>query len=312
MNILIVGCGAIGGYYASRLYKCCKSVTVTARGEHLAAIQKNGLKVTHEGVSSLCAVSALDHASLKANYASEHFDLVIMCVKANQLSSVLTELGKWLALSKCPVLSLQNGVDSEALLAKAFGAKRVWGGMAIKIGGEVQKPGEIVSTGVAKITYGPWPKLKPGQLMPKALTKFAKYLALASIPFELTCDIQAELWKKLVINNGVNPLSAITGLDTFEMTHNPKYAAIVQKAMQETAEAALYDGVVLSQQDIDDLFNLIKNFTPIKTSMLIDKEKGRPIELEAIVGAVLKRCNQQGFLAPQNQEFAQSLNQYSG
>ncbi|MFQ3250294.1 2-dehydropantoate 2-reductase [Alteromonas sp. KS69] len=311
MNILIIGCGAIGGYYASRLIQCCKSVTVTARGHHLKAIQKSGLKVTHEGKKSISAVTALAHASLKTQYRSDQFDVVLICLKVNQLSSVLMELREWLEPSTCPILSLQNGVDSEAFLANAFGAKRIWGGMAIKIGGEVVKPGEVVSTGIAKITYGPWPKLDKHQLMPTKLTIFAKYLALANIPFELTSDIQSELWKKLVINNGVNPLSAITGLDTFELTHNPYYATVVLSAMQETAVAALNDGVIISQQDIENLFELIKNFAPIKTSMLIDKEQGRPIELDAIVGSVLERSKKQGVPAPQNQQFWQSLTEFA-
>ncbi len=309
MNILIVGCGAIGGFYASRLYKFCKSVTVTARGQHLNAIQVNGLKVTHEGQETICHLRAVNHTELITQFQSEQFDLVIICLKANQLSNVLIELRSWLKLSNCPILSLQNGVDSESVLAEIFGKNRVWGGMAIKIGGEVVQDGEILSTGIAKMTYGPWPMVKAGQIMPHQLTNFAKYLALAHIPFELTSDIQAELWKKLVINNGVNPLSAITGLDTFELTHNPSYACMVKKAMLETAAAAIYDGIVLTQQDVDTLFDLIKNFSPIKTSMLIDKEKGRPIELDAIVGAVINRSQKLGLPSPQNQEFLRQLSE---
>jgi 2-dehydropantoate 2-reductase len=312
MNILIIGCGAIGGFYASRLLKRCSSLTVTARGKHLEAIQANGLKVIHDGKESISPIPAVGHAELGQQYQSKQFDLIIICLKANQVINMLSELKNWITQSNCPILSLQNGVDSEFLLAQVCGKDRVWGGLAIKIGGEVVKPGVIVSTGIAKITYGPWPRLKVGQRMPEQITNFAMYLAQADIPFELTSDIQAELWKKLVINNGVNPLSAITGLDTFELTHNQKYIVMVRRAMQETALAALYDGVILTQQDIDKLFDLIKNFSPIKTSMLIDKEKGRAIELEAIVGAVIKRCQKQGIPVPQNQEFSQYLTQSVG
>ena len=251
MKILILGCGAIGGFYASRLHKCCRSITVTARGKHLEAIQQKGLKVTHDGEESVALLNAVNHQNLQLDFQSNQFDLVIICLKANQLLTVLSELGNWLKLSQCPILSLQNGVDNESVLADTFGKHRVWGGMAIKIGGEVIQPGEIVSTGSAKVTYGPWPVVEPSQQMPYQLTKFAKYLALASIPFKLTSDIRLELWKKLIINNGVNPLSAITGLNTYELTHNPTYIVMIQQAMQETAKAARYDGVELCQQDVD-------------------------------------------------------------
>jgi 2-dehydropantoate 2-reductase len=307
MNILIVGCGAIGGFYASRLYKSCQSVTVTARGEHLNAIKKNGLKVTHNCKTSITQINAVNHTELQLQFESSQFDLIIICLKTNHLSNMIIELKNWLLASNCPIMSLQNGVDSESILANNFGIDRVWGGLAIKIGGEVIRPGEIVSTGIAKITFGPWPIVKQGKLMPYLSTDFAKYLALASIPFELTSNIRDELWKKLIINNGVNPLSAITGLDTASLTHDPYYANKVKKAMQETAQAAQYDEVILTQHDINSLFELIKNFTPIKTSMLIDKENGRTIEQDAIVSAVIDRCQKLGIACPQNLEFLQCL-----
>lgn len=307
MNILIVGCGAIGGFYASQLYKVCQSVTVTARNEHLNAIQKNGLKVIHDGETSITQIKAVNHTELQLQFESSHFDLIIICLKTNHLVSMVNELRNWLISSNCPILSLQNGVDSESILADNFGVERIWGGLAIKIGGEVIRPGEIVSTGIAKITFGPWPIVEQGKLMPYLVSDFAKYLALAVIPFELTSNIRAELWKKLIINNGVNPLSAITGLDTVTLTHDPYYAKKVKKAMQETASAAQYDEVILTQNDISSLFTLIKNFTPIKTSMLIDKENGRAIEHDAIVGAVIDRCQKLGIACPQNLEFSQCL-----
>lgn len=307
MNILIVGCGAIGGFYASRLCKSCQSVTVTARDDHLNAIKKNGLKVTHNGKTSITQINAVNHTELQLQFESSQFDLIIICLKTNHLVTMINELKSWLIPSNCPIMSLQNGVDSESILANNFGVGRVWGGLAIKIGGEVVKPGEIVSTGIAKITFGPWPIVKQGKLMPYLSSDFAKYLALASIPFELTSNIRGELWKKLIINNGVNPLSAITGLDTATLTHDPYYANKVKKAMQETALAAQYDEVILTQNDINSLFELIKNFTPIRTSMLIDKENGRTIEQDAIVGAVIDRCKKLGIACPQNLEFSQCL-----
>jgi len=68
--------------------------------------------------------------------------------------------------------------------------------------------------------------------------------------------------------------------------------------MAETVEASKADGVNLGQQDLDEMFDLISNFNAIKTSMLVDKEKGRPLELDSIAGAVLRRCSQLGVAAP--------------
>ncbi|MCL1485400.1 MAG: hypothetical protein MH208_14390 [Marinobacter sp.] len=101
-----------------------------------------------------------------------------------------------------------------------------------------------------------------------------------------------------MINNGVNPLSALTGLDTRSLTHHPEFGKIVYGMMAETIEASKADNVNLGQKDLDEIFELISNFNAIKTSMLVDKERGRPLELDCIAGAVLRCCELLGVEAP--------------
>ncbi|MGO1692740.1 MAG: ketopantoate reductase family protein [Marinobacter sp.] len=110
--------------------------------------------------------------------------------------------------------------------------------------------------------------------------------------------IRYELWRKLVINNGVNPLSALTGLDTQSLTHHPEFSLIVYGMMAEAAAASKADGLDLGKEDVDEMFGLISSFKAIKTSMLVDKEKGRPLELDSIAGAVLRRSRMLGIGAP--------------
>ena len=101
-----------------------------------------------------------------------------------------------------------------------------------------------------------------------------------------------------MINNGVNPLSALTGLDTRSLTHHPEFGKIVHGMMAETVAASKADDVNLGPEDLAEMFDLISNFNAIKTSMLVDKEKGRPLELDSIAGAVLRRCESLGIKAP--------------
>jgi len=135
--------------------------------------------------------------------------------------------------------------------------------------------------------------------MPEQLTTFSQCLALVNIRLALGAKIQVELWRKRLLNSGINPLSTTTGLDTFELNRN--YAVMPLKTMPESTAAALYDGIVLTQQDIDYSFDLIKNFTPSKTSKLIDK--ARVIELDAIVGSVKRSYQKQKLDVPQVREF---------
>lgn len=298
LKLLIIGAGGIGGYYAARLAEAGHDVVLTARGDHLKAIQRRGLKVDYEGRMFDCRLPAYDHASLVKACQPDDFDLVMVALKSTATEPVMAELGDWLKSGIVPVLSLQNGVDNEPLIAGVVGENRVLGGLAVRIGGHITGPGDVFAEGVAQIVMGGWPEQTPADARIPLLHRLETAFNQAGIPTTVTDNIRYELWRKLVINNGVNPLSALTGLDTRSLTHHPEFGRIVYGMMAETVAASRAEGVNLSQQDLDEMFELISTFNAIKTSMLVDKEKGRPLELDSIAGAVLRRCRQLGIEAP--------------
>lgn len=299
LRLLMVGAGGIGGYYAARLLGAGHQVVLTARGEHLCALQGNGLTVYYEARELFHRPEIFDHQQIAARFHPDDFDVVVIALKATATALVIEELGDWLRQGRVPVLSLQNGVDNEPLLAEAVGAGRVIGGLAVRIGGHIVSPGVIEVEGVAQVVMGEWPAAGQAddprrQLMGTLVSTFKD----SGIPTKLTDNIRYELWCKLVINNGVNPLSALTGLDTRSLTHHPEFGKIVYGMMAETVAASKADNVNLGQKDLSDMFELISSFNGIKTSMLVDKEKGRPLELDSIAGAVLRRCRSLGIEAP--------------
>lgn len=299
LSVLMIGAGGVGGYYGARLAEAGHRVVLTARGAHLVALKKKGLLVHYENRQIECRVPAVDHATLMQDYQPGDFDVVAIALKSTATKAVLDELGPWLAQSDVPVLSLQNGVDNEPLIAKRLGESRVLGGLAVRIGGHIVGPGVVEAEGVAQIIMGEWPVVPDEQdarrpLLEILQTAFEK----AGIPSIVSDNIRSELWRKLVINNGVNPISALTGLDTQSLTRHPRLSQIVQGMMAEAAAAAKADGVELGKADVDEMFALISSFNAIKTSMLVDKEKGRPLELDGIAGAVLRRSNELGIDAP--------------
>lgn len=299
LRLLMVGAGGIGGYFAAKLLEAGHQVVLTARGEHLRAINENGLSVHYQGRELAHQPEALDHHQLAIRYKPDDFDVIVVALKATATALVCDELGDWLKQGQSPVLSLQNGVDNEQILSEAIGDQRVIGGLAVRIGGHIVSPGIIQAEGAAEIVLGVWPKINDDPdgraLMIEMLTTAFN---AAGIPTRISDDIRYELWRKLVINNGVNPLSALTGLDTRSLTHQPEFSKIVYGAMSETVAASKADGVNLSRKDLDEMFDLISSFNAIKTSMLVDKEKGRPLELDSISGAVLWRCEHLGIEAP--------------
>lgn len=290
MNFLIIGAGGIGAFYAARLINAGHKVKLVARGQHLAAMQKSELKIHHPELQFNQPVAAFDGTSIQKKYKASDFDLILLTLKATQTKEFLAAFGSWLALADTPVLSLQNGVDNERLIAEVIGNERVAGGLAVRIGGHIVAPGVIDATGPAQVVLGAWPQSLNHPLH-QTLIKVTEIFKAARIPTRLAEDIEKELWLKLIINNGVNPLSTLTQLDTRALTTHPVYRDTVYKIMQETAAAAAVDGIKIAPIETDGMFNLICEFDAIKTSMLVDREKGKPLELDAISGPVIARGN---------------------
>lgn len=298
MRLVVVGAGGIGGYYGARLQAAGHAVTFVARGAHLEAMRRNGLTVEHPDFAFHAAVDACDLGAVAAR-APGDTDAVLLCVKSMATAQIAQRLATWLGAREVPVLSLQNGVDNEIQLAAALGPERVLGGIARRIGGHVVAPGRIEATGRAEVILGPWPRRTeaPSSLDSQARA-LAETFAGAGIPTEVSEDIRRELWRKLLLNNALNPLSAIVRRDTRTLSHERLLAPVVAAMMRETARAAAADGVALGEADVEEMLALIRSFDPIKTSMLVDLEHGRALELDAIAGAVLDRAARLGFEAP--------------
>ncbi|TCK08469.1 ketopantoate reductase family protein [Marinobacterium mangrovicola] len=298
MKFLILGAGGIGCYYGARLLEAGHSCTFVARGKHLEALQTNGLEVRHPELHFTGAVDAINLATLIRERSAAEFDLVLFCLKGGATTETMEQLNAWLNDSQLILLSLQNGVDNEPLIANTIGDARTLGGLAVRIGGHILEPGIIEATGPAQIVMGAW----PDSTAQPSTDAFAKKLSLllneADIPTQVSPDIRYELWRKLLINNSMNPLSALTGLDTRSLTSDPVLRPIIHAVMTETAAVGIADGVALGEKDVEEMFELICGFDAIKTSMLVDREKGRPLELDGISGAVLSRGEKLGINTP--------------
>ena len=299
LQFLIIGSGGIGAYYGARLQSAGHRVTYLARGEQLAALQRHGLSVRHPDFNFADRVDSITGKELVSSRASGDYALALLATKSAHTEAVLAELGNWLRAEDGPaVLSLQNGVDNEGRIADAIGLHRTIGGLAVRIGGHVVSPGVIEARGPGQVILGAWPTAEDNPAAQTGLPDIVEIFCRAGIPTSLTEDIRFELWKKLMINNGVNPLSVLTESDTRMLSNDPVFGPNAYRMMQETAVAAAADGVSLGQADVDAMFELIRNFDPIKTSMLVDFEKGRPLEIDEIAGAVVERCRAAGREAP--------------
>ncbi|MGA2938748.1 MAG: ketopantoate reductase family protein [Syntrophobacteraceae bacterium] len=292
MHFVVIGTGGIGGYYGARLQASGQLVTFIARGTHLQVLQTRSLRVNHPQWRFDAPVRACSLEQFLQSSLPPEADLIILCVKAIDTETIARQLADWLGEFSTPVLSLQNGVDNEAVLTRHLGAERVLGGLAVRIGSHLTSPGIIDAVGPAQVVLGQWPTAAAASNSTELLKRLDAVFNQAGIPTRLVDNIQLELWRKLVINNGVNPLSALTRLDTGTLMHDSGLSEVVYGLMAEAAAAAAADGVSLTETDCKEMFELVRHFDPIKTSMLVDFEHHRPLELEAICGAVLSRSRQ--------------------
>lgn len=284
MNFLILGTGGIGSYYGARLLNSSNEVTFVARGEHLEAIKKNGLRVEHPEFSFFEKVNAYELKDI--NFSSLNIDVIILTTKSNTTKTIAKELLKKLStLKKIPyILSLQNGVENEKILSEYFPIDKIIGALTRKIGAHIIKPSYIQATGKVETLVGSISETKENKVFLKELNRT---INKASILCELVKDINKELWKKLIINNGVNAICALLEIKTGVLMNDEKLSSLVYGLMKETQCAAKACDVNISDDELNEMYELIKNFDSIKPSMLVDREYKRALEIDEICTVVI-------------------------
>lgn len=300
MKILIVGAGAVGGYFGGLLAKGGEDVVFLARGEHLKAIQKNGLSVKSIKGDFHIKVRAIDKLS-----DTEKFDLIIFAVKSYNLPDACGMI-KNAVRDDTIIMSLLNGVDSEEVVGNFFGADKVIGSVAF-IGSQILEPGVILHTASGMITMGELnpptlPSLSKGKggsggRCEKILRIFEK----AGIPAKLSEDIKKDIWAKMVWNAGLNAITALTCSMVSNVLSIPESRRIVEMAMKETINVAKGRGIKLSEDIIEKTISKTLKAGDIKTSMLQDREKGRKMEIESINGAVVMMGKELNIPVPVNE-----------
>ena len=293
MRFLVVGAGGIGAYYGARLLQAGNEVVFVARGEHLDAIKKRGLSVKHPSFvfDELVVAMALS----EYDKDKQPIDCILLTTKATSTRAISQELHNILGENIPYILSLQNGVENEDILCEFFPKEKIIGGICRKIGGHITKPSCIEATGNVETLIG---AIKRGSPTNQFIQKLCFVFQSSGILCDITQDIKKELYKKLIINNGVNAICALLQIKTQTLMNHEKLNKIVYGLMNETALAAKVAGVEMAREDIDAMFELIKTFDSIKPSMLIDREYGRTLEIEEICGIVIRNNESQNIDSP--------------
>ncbi|MGE0364037.1 MAG: ketopantoate reductase family protein [Vicinamibacterales bacterium] len=305
MKFVIAGAGAIGGYIGARLARAGADVVLFARGPHLQAMQEHGVRVI--GAEEEFEV----HPTVTGDLAGiGQADVVILGVKAHALTALAPSL-RPLYGPDTMVVSTQNGipwwyfqgvggelndlrlerVDPGGVIAGAIEHRRVVGSLAY-FATDLAGPGVIRHIEGNRLSLG-----EPDGSKSERAKRLADALIAAGLRCPVTARFRHEIWVKLLGNVAFNPISALTGGTLEELARHPEVSQLVRTLMTETEAVAARLGIELPIS-IDQRMAGAEKVGAHKTSMLQDFEAGRPMELEAVVGAVVELGDRLGVPVP--------------
>lgn len=298
-RIAIIGAGAIGTYYGVRLGRAGAAMRFLLRSD-LAAVRDRGAMTIRENGEAL----ELRPVSVFGSTSEiGPVDLVVVTLKTTA-NSQLRELLPPLIGPKTVVLTLQNGLGSDELVASLVGAERVMGGLAF-IASTRTAPGEVTCYHPGSITLGEFGR--PAQARTHAL---AAQFTAAGVVMRVADDLRAARWHKLVWNVPFNGIAvAVGGITTDRICADPGHAARVWSLMKEVQGAAAAFGIAISDEFLQQQFEVTPPMGAYRPSSLVDYLAGREVEIEAIWGEPLRRARSVGADMPELARLYEQLQQ---
>jgi 2-dehydropantoate 2-reductase len=288
VKIAILGAGAMGSAYAARFAEApgCTTVLV-ARGERHDRLAREGLVVN--GKPYLLPVVHPEETSAAT-------DLILVALKHHHLPGAVRDLRN-LVGARTTILSVMNGLDSEAALGAVYGMDKVL--YAVSVGIDAVRHGNRVTyTKPGKLYFGEATNAPPSE----RVRRVGALLDRAGIAHETPPDMIRTLWWKFMINVGVNQASAAMRAPYGTFQSSKEAQALMEALMRETIALAEAEGVDLSEQDIVAWYGFMNGLSPDgKTSMLQDVEAGRKTEVEMFAGKVVELGGKHGIPTPVNE-----------
>ena len=290
MKIAVIGAGAVGGFYGARLAQAGHDVTLLARGANLAAILANGLRVR--------SAAGEQAAQVRAEFDPSRVgpvDLVIFAVKTYSNRDALP-LVPPLVGPGTAVLSLQNGVDSADELSAVVGQAPMLAGTTY-IAATLIEPGVVEHIGtVRRVVLG---EAFGERVVTRRVAEIRDVLAGADIQAEVAADSRVPIWEKFIFLAPFAALTAAARLPVGPAWAQPAFRETYDRAMAEIEALARHAGIpVAADVRAQKLRYLDASPPTMRSSMMVDIVSGRPLELEALVGSVVRRGRQAGIQTP--------------
>jgi 2-dehydropantoate 2-reductase len=299
MNICVVGAGAIGGWVASKLALTGEDVSVFARGDTLHLIRAEGLRLEEHGEEFVANVTGVDDCA-----ALGRQDLVFIAVKAPALPSLASELRPLIG-SQTMIVPMLNGVpwwfvegmqlksvDPDGAVAAALPFDQI---IACVVHASCSRsaPNRIHVKHAEKLIIGE----PQGGETSERLARLFGVLEQAGLKPDITGNVRRSIWYKLWGNATINPMSALVRTTCDKILADPDCRAWMLDGMAELAAIGAAVGCPIGESG-EDRMAVTARLGAFKTSMLQDVEAGRPIELEALLGAPREIAQARGILTP--------------
>jgi 2-dehydropantoate 2-reductase len=300
MKIAVVGIGAQGGFFGALLANAGNDVTLIARGQTLDALRANGLFVKSNTLGNIkLSVKATDRPSEVGPV-----DLIMFCVKTYDIESTAQQMSPLISEGTV-IIPVQNGIEAADKIGKIVGLEHLLGGVSW-VNARVEKPGVIIH-GV----YPPSTRLIFGELaggVTRRAEEVYKVLKEAKIAAELHPNIRQALWEKLISHSAIQGISSLIRLPKGPIRDCPDSWQLLRDTIGENVAVAKACGVTVPERFVDDAMKMIDGYAVwARPSMQVDLMAGRRLELDAMIGTIVRLGREKRVETPINSTIYRAL-----
>jgi 2-dehydropantoate 2-reductase len=302
MKIAVIGPGAVGCLLGAYLSRANQVWLLDHRPERAARLDRQGLVLERAGHREVCRIGATVDSRLIGPV-----DLALLCVKSGKVQDALRTAAPLFNRDSL-LLALQNGIDHLAVLPELLGSATTWGLGITANGATLRGPGHVrhLGRGLTRIGLPPNPSPHSAQAR-QQLARAAAILTAAGLATEPVADIHNHIWAKLLVNIGINALTAIHDCPNGALLEAPATLAMMRAAVREGRQVAEKIGIVLADDPLTTTLEVCRATAANISSMLQDVRAGRPTEIEAINGALIRKAAELGLATPVNTELVRQI-----
>jgi len=292
-RVAVVGAGAVGGFFGGMLARAGAHVTLIGRPQHVDVWSRGGLILESAKYNGRFPVAASTDLS-----ASRDADLVLFSVKSLDTETAARELAPYVR-PDASIVSLQNGVDNVERIRAAANLDAI--AAVVYVASSMPAPGTVKHGGRGDLIVGDLPG-RAARPRDDAIAQVAEWFEAAEVPCRVSPNIEVDLWIKLITNIGLNAISAVAHATYGAIVKNPDSRETVRQLVEECVAVARAGGVALPPTDfVDFVWRFGANFDRVYSSTSQDLERGKPTEIDALNGFVVRRGAQLGVPTPVNQ-----------